>query len=75
MIYQAIPLSELTKSLKIRKSKKGPDAKFSLQGMLALMFIKSYAGCSDNKLITHIAVNMCLLNLYINVVSMVYILK
>jgi len=58
MIYQAIPWSELAKSLKIRKSKKGPDPLFSPQGMLALMFLKSYVGCSDKKLIIHLNGNI-----------------
>jgi Transposase domain (DUF772) len=58
MLYQAIPWSELSKSLKIRKNKKGPDPIFSLQGMLALMFLKSYVGCSDKKLINHLNGNI-----------------
>jgi hypothetical protein len=58
MIYQAIPWSELAKSLKIRKNKKGPDPIFSAQGMLALMFLKSYVGCSDRKLIIHLNGNI-----------------
>jgi len=58
MIYQAIPWIELAKSLKIRKNKKGPDPIFSPQGMLALMFLKSYVGCSDRKLISHLNGNI-----------------
>jgi len=58
MIYQAIPWSELAKSFKIKKSKKGPDPIFSPQGMLALMFLKSYVGCSDKKLILHLNGNI-----------------
>jgi hypothetical protein len=58
LIYQAIPWSELAKSLKIRKNKKGPDPIFSPQGMLALMVLKSYVGCSDKKLINHINGNI-----------------
>jgi hypothetical protein len=58
MIYQAIPWNDLTKSLKIRKNKKGPDPIFSPQGMLALMFLKSYVGCSDKKLIIHLNGNI-----------------
>ena len=58
MIYQAIPWIELAKSLKIRKSKRGPDPIFSPQGMLALMFLKSYVGCSDKKLIIHLNGNI-----------------
>jgi hypothetical protein len=58
MIYQAIPWIELAKSLKIRKNKKGPDPIFNPQGMLALMFLKSYVGCSDKKLIIHLNGNI-----------------
>lgn len=57
-IYQAIPWNELVKSLKIFKNKKGPDAIFSAQGMIALMFLKSYVGCSDRKLIIHLNGNI-----------------
>ena len=58
MIYQAIPWNELAKSLKIRKNKKGPDPIFSPQGMLGLMFLKSYVGCSDRKLISYLNGNI-----------------
>jgi hypothetical protein len=58
MIYQVIPWIELAKGLKIRKSKRGPDPIFSPQGMLALMFLKSYVGCSDKKLIIHLNGNI-----------------
>jgi len=58
MIYQAIPWIELAKSLKIRKNKKGPDPIFNPQGMLALMFLKSYVGCSDRKLIIYLNGNI-----------------
>jgi hypothetical protein len=58
MIYQAIPWIDLAKSLKIRKNKKGPDPIFNPQGMLALMFLKSYVGCSDKKLIIHLNGNI-----------------
>ena len=57
-IYQAIPWHELTKKLKIREHRKGPDRIFSPQGMLALMFLKSYVGCSDRKLISHLNGNI-----------------
>ena len=58
MIYQAIPWIDLAKSLKIGKNKKGPDPIFNPQGMLALMFLKSYVGCSDKKLIIHLNGNI-----------------
>lgn len=57
-IHQAIPWHELTKRLKIKEHRKGPDRIFSPQGMLALMFLKSYVGCSDRKLISHLNGNI-----------------
>jgi hypothetical protein len=58
MIYQAIPWMELARNLKINKNKKGPDRIFSSQGMLGLMFLKSYVGCSDRKLISYLNGNI-----------------
>lgn len=58
LIYQSIPWHELVKRLKIRDNKKGPDRMFSPQGMLALMFLKSYVGCSDHKLISYLNGNI-----------------
>jgi len=57
-IHKAIPWNELVKSLKIRRNSKGPDPIFSPQGMLALMFLKSYVSCSDKKLIIHLNGNI-----------------
>ena len=57
-IYQAIPWHGLAKKLKIREYRKGPERIFSPQGMLALMFLKSYVGCSDRKLINHLNGNI-----------------
>jgi hypothetical protein len=57
-IYRAIPWHELARKLKIRESRKGPEKIFSPQGMLALMFLKSYVGCSDRKLISHLNGNI-----------------
>lgn len=57
-IYQAIPWYELTTSIKIRERRKGPDRIFSPQGMLALMFLKSYVNCSDRKLISYLNGNI-----------------
>jgi hypothetical protein len=57
-IYQAIPWIELAKSLRIREKRKGPDRIFSPQGMLALMFLKSYVDCSDRKLISYLNGNI-----------------
>jgi hypothetical protein len=41
-IYQTIPWFELAKVLKINEKRKGPCGIFSLQGILTLMFLKSY---------------------------------
>jgi hypothetical protein len=57
-IYQTIPWFELAKVLKIKEKRKGPSRIFSPQGMLALMFLKSYVGCSDRKLISHLNGNI-----------------
>jgi len=57
-IYQSIPWNELVKKLKIKENKKGPGRMFSPQGMLALMFLKSYVGCSDQKLISYLNGNI-----------------
>jgi hypothetical protein len=57
-IHQAIPWHELAKKLKIREHRKGPDRIFSSEGLLALMFLKSYVGCSDRKLINHLNGNI-----------------
>jgi len=50
-IYQAVPWDELVKSFALKQSNKGPDCIFSPQGKLALMFLKNYACCSDERLI------------------------
>lgn len=57
-IYQAIPWVELCKSLKIRDKRKGRSSLFPPQGKLALMFLKSYTGFSDRKLIESINGNL-----------------
>ena len=57
-IYQSIPWIDLAKSLHIKENKKGPSRIFSSQGMLALMFLKSYVDCSDRKLIEYLNGNI-----------------
>jgi hypothetical protein len=57
-IYKSLPWHELVKVLKINENHKGPERIFSPQGMLALMFLKSYEGCSDRKLINHLNGNI-----------------
>jgi hypothetical protein len=53
-IYQVIPWDELIKSLKLKEPRKGRGAYFNPQGKLALMFLKSYTGLSDRKLVEHL---------------------
>ena len=57
-VYQSIPWKDLTKSMKIRDNRKGPSRIFSPQGMLALMFLKSYVDCSDRRLIEYLNGNI-----------------
>jgi hypothetical protein len=57
-IYRAIPWNDIIKKLKIKENNKGPDLTFGPQGMVALMFLKSYLGCSDEMLIGHINGNI-----------------
>jgi hypothetical protein len=57
-IYQSIPWRDLIRELKISVSRKGPDRNFTPQGMLALMFLKSYVSCSDRKLIEYLNGNL-----------------
>jgi hypothetical protein len=57
-IYQAIPWNEIVKKLKIKENKKGPGLIFGPQGMIALMFLKSYVECSDEMLINHLNGNI-----------------
>jgi hypothetical protein len=57
-IYQAIPWDIIVKKLKIRENRKGPDLTFGPQGMVALMFLKSYLSCSDQMLINHLNGNI-----------------
>jgi hypothetical protein len=57
-VYQSIPWRELAHSMKIKQHKKGPGRIFSFQGMLGLMFLKSYVDCSDRKLIEYLNGNI-----------------
>ena len=57
-IYRSIPWNEIVKALKIKENKKGPDRIFNRQGMVALMFLKSYVECSDEMLINHLNGNI-----------------
>jgi len=57
-IYQAIPWQKLTEELDIQESVKGPECIFSPRGKLALMFLKHYCGCSDERLIEQLNGNV-----------------
>ena len=57
-IYQGIPWQELIKVLGLRDHTKGPDSLFSPRGKLGLMFLKHYAGCSDQKLMQQLNANI-----------------
>lgn len=52
-LYQlrdALPIKELASLLPKKKSKKGATAWFDNEGKIALQFLKSYEGCSDQQL-------------------------
>jgi hypothetical protein len=57
-LYQSIPWRALIKSMHLRESRKGPNRMFGPQSMLALMFLKSYVGCSDRKLVEYLNGNI-----------------
>ena len=57
-IYQAIPWLDLVKAFGLVEHKKGPRSLFSPRGKLGLMFLKHYAGCSDEKLIEQLNANV-----------------
>lgn len=57
-LYVSIPWDDLVLHFKIKENKKGPSRFFSPKGMIALMFLKSYVGCSDRKLVEHLNGNI-----------------
>ena len=57
-IYQAIPWVNMVKSFGLVDQAKGPRSLFSPRGKIALMFLKHYAGCSDEKLIEQLNANI-----------------
>ena len=57
-IYQAIPWQELINLLGLKDHAKGPESLFSPRGKLALMFLKHYAACSDQKLMQQLNANI-----------------
>lgn len=57
-IYQSIPWEALVLSLGLIESNKGRSSIFSPQGKVALMFLKNYCGCSDQRLLDHLNGNL-----------------
>ena len=53
-VYKGIPWDGLAKELKVKDFNHGRASIFSPQGKLALMFLKSYTGFSDRRLIEHL---------------------
>ena len=51
LIHQSIPWAELVSSFGLKENVKGPKSTFSPRGKIALMLLKNYSCCSDNKLI------------------------
>jgi len=60
-IYQAIPWKDLSKLfIKNTYERRGKDSTFTIQGKLALMFLKSYLGCSDKQLMERLTTDYAL---------------
>lgn len=57
-IYLAVPWDDLVKHFKVKENRKGPTRIFSPRGMIALMILKSYIGCSDRQLVEHLNGNI-----------------
>ncbi|NDV47553.1 transposase, partial [Paludibacter sp. 221] len=57
-LYGAIPFSSLASRLGLRDSALGRSSYFSPEGKLALMFLKSYTGLSDSRLIDSLNSNI-----------------
>lgn len=53
-VYQRLPWEGLVKEFRIKDYRHGRTSIFSPQGKLALMFLKSYTGFSDRRLIEHL---------------------
>ena len=58
LIYLAIPWEDLVSSLGLVESELGRPSLFSPQGKLALMFLKHYCGCSDQRLLEQLNGNI-----------------
>ena len=57
-IHSAIPWVDLVKEFGIKESIKGRGSYFSPKGKIALMFLKHYACCSDQKLLQQLNSNI-----------------
>lgn len=57
-LYSAIPFSSLAAGLGLRDHPLGRSSYFSARGKLALMFLKSYTGSSDSRLIADLNSNI-----------------
>ena len=57
-IYQAVPWRDLVNTFELEEEAKGPQCIFSPQGKLALMILKHYACCSDERLIEQLNANV-----------------
>ena len=57
-IHTAIPWRSLVKVFGLKDHVKGPSSIFSPKGKVALMFLKHYACCSDEKLIEQLNANI-----------------
>lgn len=57
-IYQAIPWKELVSTFGLKEKRRGRPYLFSPKGRIALMFLKNYAGISDDKLIEQLNGNI-----------------
>ena len=57
-IFNAIPWTKLAKQFGLEEHHKGPQCIFSPRGKLALMFLKNYSCCSDEKMIEQLNGNI-----------------
>jgi hypothetical protein len=57
-IHRLLPFEALSRSLGLTDSRLGRDAYFSCEGKVGLMFLKSYTGLSDAKLIAGLNANI-----------------
>jgi len=58
LIYQSIPWKAMIRDFRLKPAKVGRKALFDSQGKLALMFLKSYTGLSDRKLVQQLNANI-----------------